>query len=112
MNNFQLQIKNEIISRLSKNFKLKNIILFGSHAYGTPHKDSDIDIIVVLDEEGYAKNYMEKIDRRMKVSKLLFDLAKKFPVDLLVYTKDEWNHLLRINSSFVRQIKQKGLRLL
>ncbi len=112
MNDIEFKLKDEIISRLSANFRLKNIILFGSYAYGTPHKDSDIDIMIVLDEEGFAKNYMEKIDRRMKVSKILSDLGKNFSIDLLVYTKDEWNQLLRINSSFVRQIDQKGIRLL
>jgi uncharacterized protein len=26
-----------------------DLILFGSHAYGTPTKDSDIDLLIVMD---------------------------------------------------------------
>jgi predicted nucleotidyltransferase len=29
-------------------FKPDRIILFGSHAYGQPHRDSDVDVLVVL----------------------------------------------------------------
>ncbi|MBF0231512.1 MAG: nucleotidyltransferase domain-containing protein [Desulfamplus sp.] len=112
MDGFDFKLKRDIVSRLSNSFRLKNVILFGSHAYGTPHKDSDIDIMVVLDEDGFAKNYMEKIDRRMKVAKLLSDLEMTSSIDLLVYTKDEWAHLLKIGSSFVKQIDQNGVRLL
>jgi len=45
MNDIEFKLKDEIISRLSANFRLKDIILFGSYAYGNPHKDSDIDIM-------------------------------------------------------------------
>jgi len=38
------EIKSEIIKRL-KPLNPNKIILFGSYAYGTLHKDSDIDLI-------------------------------------------------------------------
>ena len=41
-------IRNEIVSRL-KPLDLDKIILFGSYAYGTPRKDSDIDLFLVKD---------------------------------------------------------------
>ena len=112
MSPFDTQLKNAILAKLSNAFRLKDVILFGSYAYGTPHKDSDIDIMVVLDEEGFADSYMEKINRRIKISKLLSDLNIPSPIDILVYTKDEWNQLLQINSSFVRQINYNGIRWL
>ena len=33
---------------VAKRFQPDKIILFGSHAYGTPHADSDVDILVVM----------------------------------------------------------------
>jgi len=40
------EIKSEIIKRLEP-LNPNKIILFGSYAYGTPHKDSDIDLYIV-----------------------------------------------------------------
>ena len=37
---------------LAKKFEAKQVILFGSHAYGRPNADSDLDICVVLDLAG------------------------------------------------------------
>jgi predicted nucleotidyltransferase len=33
--------------RVAERFQPEKIILFGSHAYGTPHADSDVDILVI-----------------------------------------------------------------
>jgi len=33
---------------VAERFEPETIILFGSHAYGTPHADSDVDILVVM----------------------------------------------------------------
>src|SRR6202158_6570341 len=33
---------------VAEKFHPDKIILFGSHAYGTPHEDSDVDILVVM----------------------------------------------------------------
>ena len=34
--------------RIAERFEPKKIILFGSYAYGTPHEDSDVDLLVVM----------------------------------------------------------------
>ena len=39
------EIKKDIVDRLSKPPKALRVILFGSYAYGTPHEDSDIDLL-------------------------------------------------------------------
>jgi uncharacterized protein len=106
------KLKNKIVSIITRKFKVKDIILFGSYASGAPHADSDIDIIIVLDETGFAKSYMEKVKRRVRVSEPLFELEEEFPIDLLVYTRDEWNRLVEVGSSFIRGIINNGVRLL
>jgi predicted nucleotidyltransferase len=35
---------------------VEQILLFGSYAYGTPHKDSDLDLYVVLKDEVKMRN--------------------------------------------------------
>src|SRR5262245_34279405 len=34
--------------QVAERFHPDKIILFGSHAYGTPHADSDVDILVIM----------------------------------------------------------------
>ena len=34
--------------QVAERFHPEKIILFGSHAYGTPHADSDVDILVIM----------------------------------------------------------------
>ena len=34
--------------QVAERFQPEMIILFGSHAYGTPHADSDVDILVIM----------------------------------------------------------------
>src|SRR5438128_3977193 len=34
--------------QVGERFQPEKIILFGSYAYGTPHADSDVDILVVM----------------------------------------------------------------
>lgn len=87
------------------------IILFGSHAYGTPHVDSDIDLIVVLNMAGIYKTYAEKVIKRRLVQQPLLEIERNVPLDTLVYTKDEWDLFLSHNSSFSREIQQTGIVL-
>ncbi|MGD9733010.1 MAG: nucleotidyltransferase domain-containing protein [Desulfamplus sp.] len=87
MSSFDAQLKNDILEKLSNALILKDVILFGSYAYGNPHKDSDIDIMVVLDQEGFADSYMEKINRRMKVIMDPIIRANALKRYLLIYLK-------------------------
>lgn len=105
-------IKKRIVSKITEKFKVKNIILFGSYAQGNAGKDSDIDILVLLNENGITQTYMEKIKKRMAVSNLISDVEQKIPVDLLVYTIEEWQKLTEINNSFIRRINKEGIKLL
>jgi predicted nucleotidyltransferase len=101
----------KIISILVKNFEIESIILFGSYVYGNPNENSDIDIVVILKERGFARDYEDLLSRRLKISSLFLDIKKIIPMDILVYTKDEWEKLLNLNSSFIREVNEKGVRL-
>jgi len=39
------------VDEITKKFKPAKIILFGSYGYGTPKKDSDVDILVIIDSK-------------------------------------------------------------
>lgn len=42
------QLIEDITDRLIKAFNPESIFLFGSHVWGTPHADSDLDILVIV----------------------------------------------------------------
>lgn len=102
-------IKDKIISRISSNIKYKKIILFGSWAKGNAHEDSDIDLVVILEENGFSKNFKEKMAKRKRVGSLFYDIKKKIPMDILVYTNDEWDKLNELNSSFIKELNETGI---
>jgi uncharacterized protein len=43
-------ILDEMVSRLVAEFRPEQIILFGSHAWGEPSDDSDVDLYVIVPE--------------------------------------------------------------
>ena len=88
------------------------VILFGSHARGGPHVESDIDLIVVLDKEGKSDSYRTLVRNRVEISRRLRQLKRKHPVDILVYTKDEWEALRTSKTSLVQRIEAEGLDIL
>ena len=63
------------------------IYLFGSYAYGQPHKDSDLDIYVVV-PDSVEKNPLDVgVDIRMR----LYDANMHMPMDLMVSRAGAFN---------------------
>lgn len=62
---------------IADEFHPEKIILFGSHAYGTPTEDSDVDLLVIMP----TRNQHDQAVR------ILYRLAAPFPLDLIVRTK-------------------------
>lgn len=84
------------------------IILFGSYASGVFSEDSDLDLVVILDSPEIAKNYDEKMRNRLLVRRNIYALSKRVPVDLVVYTKGEYDIISESGSSFYNEIKKSG----
>ena len=101
---------NEITEKL-KTINPYLIILFGSYAYGTPHEDSDIDILVVTNDDFMPKTFDERLKYRLSISEIIYEMAKKVPVDLLIYSKPMFEKFKEINSSFSQEILTNGKKL-
>ncbi len=84
--------------RVADHFQPDKIILFGSYAYGTPHEDSDVDILVIMP----ARNQLDQAVR--------IDLACEpcFPLDLIVRTPKNMAWRLEEGDSFLREIVAQG----
>lgn len=84
------------------------VILFGSYAYGAPTKDSDIDLLVVLDVEKMPESFQENMDNKLLVRNTLRELNTKVSIDLIVHTKPMYKKFNELGSMFSREILQKG----
>ena len=63
----------------------ERVILFGSHATGTPTEESDADLLVVQSEPFGAGR-----SRRLELARLTRALSGiRMPIDLLLYSTDE-----------------------
>jgi uncharacterized protein len=83
---------------VAERFEPDKIILFGSYAYGTPHADSDVDILVVMK----ARNQLDQAYRiRLAVS-------APFPMDLIVRTPHSMKWRLAEGESFMTEVVTKG----
>jgi len=87
------------------------IILFGSTAYNQTDEDSDLDFLVVLDEDSVPTTYEEKLEQKVRVRTCLTKLNKKVPIDLIVYTIPEYEEFKKINNSFCQEIHKTGKTL-
>ena len=99
-----------IVSRL-KSIGITKIILFGSLTSGEVHTDSDIDLIVVTNDDYLPESYREKSEVYLKVSGALTDITRKIPIDLIVYTKPMYNKFNELGSLFSKEISQKEIVL-
>ena len=93
-----LRVIRRFAREVAERFHPEKIILFGSYAYGTPHADSDVDILVVMP----CRN---QLDQAAKIS---IDIDPPFPLDIIVRTPYAMKWRLAEGESFLTEITTKG----
>ncbi|MGR3309233.1 MAG: nucleotidyltransferase domain-containing protein, partial [Candidatus Brocadiales bacterium] len=91
------QVINNIAEKIKEGYKPSKIILFGSYAYGKPHRDSDIDLLVIKETQD------RPIDRRVAVRRIVSDVRKGFPFSSIVVTPKELSQRLEIGDQFFKE---------
>lgn len=91
----------EIVKRIADNFKPEKIILFGSYAYGTPKKDSDLDLLIVKESS------LPRYKRAREIRKHLWGISE-IPKDILVYTQKEIDDWKEVEEAFVTHVVKRG----
>ena len=84
--------------QVAERFRPDKIILFGSYADGTPHADSDVDILVVMP----ARNQLDQAVR------ICLGVERTFPLDLIVRTPKNLQWRLQEGDWFLREIVSRG----
>ena len=104
------KLKQKILTSL-ESLNIYKIILFGSYAAGIAHEDSDIDLYVIIDNELVPKSFDDKVKLKLMVSKKLFEFRMQYSVDLIVHTKSMNKKFRALNSSFSKEIEERGVCL-
>jgi len=97
----------EIVDKL-KSIDPHLIMLFGSYANGTYDEESDIDILLVTNDDFIPDTYDDSLDYKLSIKKIIRETAKKVPVDLLIYTRPMFQRFKELNSSFSKEIMREG----
>ena len=87
---------------LARVFQPEKIILFGSHAYGKPTQDSDVDLMVILPFTG---------NEIAKAAEIRAHFDAPFPLDLLVRKPRFIAERLRERDMFIELVMNRGVIL-
>ena len=93
-----MRIIRRFARQVVERFQPDKIILFGSYAYGTPHADSDVDILVVMP----ARN---QLDQAFKIH---WTIRPPFPLHILVRTPRNLQARLEEGEPFLTEVISKG----
>src|SRR6516165_7632645 len=93
-----LRVIRRFARRVAERFEPDKIILFGSYAYGTPHADSDVDLLVIMP----ARN---ELDQAVKIR---LQVDYNFPLHLLVRTPKNLSWRLAEGDSFLKEVVARG----
>jgi uncharacterized protein len=91
---------NTIAKRIAEKFDPERIILFGSYAYGKPHRYSDVDLLVVMQTKA------RPLVKQIEISRALS--PHPFGLDILVYAPQEITSRIGMGDYFLREIIDRG----
>jgi uncharacterized protein len=91
----------EIVRRLVDALRPERIYLFGSHAGGTPNKDSDLDFLIVV-PDGMGDPWELAAQGRSSLWGL------RVPVDILVFPRQEMEKWTPVKCSLPYTVIKKG----
>ena len=98
------EVVEDILNRLIRLYNPRLVYLFGSHAWGQPEQDSDLDICVILSESNQSQ--AERIRSGLRTLKGIH-----VPVDILVLTQNEIAGHIDHPSTLIYKVLHKGIKL-
>jgi len=94
-----------IADRIRATVPTDKIYLFGSHAYGMPHENSDFDFFVVLPDGG-----MRPLDAALQIRLALADVNRRVALDVLADYRSAFE-LRKTQNTLEKKIDREGLLL-
>jgi predicted nucleotidyltransferase len=91
----------EVVQRIVAVLQPEVIYLYGSHAYGQPHENSDVDLLIVV--RGSSLPPHRRAIRAYRALRGLF-----LPAEVKVVTQAEFERRAQWLSSIERIVREKG----
>jgi len=104
MKNIPQGLLETAVERLKAEFQPEEIYLFGSHAWGTPTDDSDVDLMVIV-----PSSDERDIKRMQRAHGCLRGIG--FPKDVLVPTRAQVDRYKHLRASLFHQVLTQGRKL-
>ncbi|MGH2532584.1 MAG: nucleotidyltransferase domain-containing protein [Thermomicrobiales bacterium] len=94
----------DVVAIIAETFRPERIILFGSHAYGDPTEDSDVDLMVVMDTPLKPSEQAVRIRQAVGAS-------YRFPMDVVVRRPNQIALGLAERDFFILDVIEQGATL-
>jgi predicted nucleotidyltransferase len=88
-----------VVRQIVDKFQPKQIILFGSYAYGKPRPESDVDLMVVMETP------LRNVDQAIRIARAI---DYHFGLDLLVRRPEQITERLALGDFFMQEVIEKG----
>ncbi|MCU0469451.1 MAG: nucleotidyltransferase domain-containing protein [Arcicella sp.] len=85
--------------------RLAKIILFGSYARGEAHEDSDVDIMLLLNDEEVSSN-----NEKTQIFDITWSLFMKYSI-IVSALPLSFNKFISMNKALYRFVKKEGIYL-
>lgn len=106
MNEKESKIAQLIGERIKRTDPMADVILFGSHARGLAGKESDWDILILIDQPKHNRSVEEKY--RSEVFQLELELGE--PISTLIYNKFDWESR-HSTTPLYENIRNEGIKI-
>lgn len=104
MNPLEKKILNDFKNLLIQRVRLYRLILFGSRARGDAHPESDMDVLVIIEDK-----YTPQIQEQVSECGWEAGFEAGIVVSSLIYTRDEWENGPESYSPFVETVRREGV---
>jgi len=91
----------KITQQLIDRYNPAKLLLFGSRAKNSAGRSSDIDLCIII----------EVADKRKLLTDMYLSIESDVPLDILLYSPDEWEQCVLDHTSFAYQINKEGVML-
>ena len=93
-------IVKDIVNKIIKGAHPNKIVLFGSAVEKTANRPNDLDFLII------KPSAQRRDDRDREIRELLLDVL--FPMDIFVYTPEEYEKYNKLPGSFISKINKTG----